>query len=149
MSWHGTGRRPQELVATKTFDAKAHAVESRRSPHKIAVLSIDLEYDYSGNESEALDRLPVFACLPGLSYTDLNAAEAQELAREMKDRAFNVRVLGDPQPSPLRGGTEAPACLAQSGHRSGRLQAVPLPCGPLSPCTLCGGRCMAPGGHFE
>ena len=58
MSWHGTGRRPQELVATKTFDAKAHDVESRRSPHKIAVLSIDLEYDYSGNESEALDRLP-------------------------------------------------------------------------------------------
>ena len=41
---------------------------------------------------------PVFAYLPGLSYTDLNAAEAQELAREVKDRAFNIRVLGDPQP---------------------------------------------------
>lgn len=41
---------------------------------------------------------PVFAYLPGLSYTDLDAAEAQDLAREMKDRAFNIRVLGDPQP---------------------------------------------------
>ena len=41
---------------------------------------------------------PVFAYLPGLNYTDLNAAEAQELAREMKGRAFNIRVLGDPQP---------------------------------------------------
>ena len=36
---------------------------------------------------------PVFACLPGLDYTDLNAADARELAREMAGRAFNVRAL--------------------------------------------------------
>ena len=35
----------------------------------------------------------VFACLPGLDYTDLNAADARELAREMAGRAFNVRAL--------------------------------------------------------
>ena len=36
---------------------------------------------------------PVFACLPGLAYTDLSAAEARELAREMAGRSFNIRVL--------------------------------------------------------
>lgn len=36
---------------------------------------------------------PVFAYLPGLDYTDLNAADARELAREMAGRAFNVRAL--------------------------------------------------------
>ena len=35
----------------------------------------------------------VFAYLPGLDYTDLNAADARELAREMAGRAFNVRAL--------------------------------------------------------
>lgn len=41
----------------------------------------------------ALPGAPVFACLPGLDYTDLNAADARELAREMAGRAFNVRAL--------------------------------------------------------
>lgn len=36
---------------------------------------------------------PVFACLPGLDYIDLNAADARDLARGMAGRAFNVRVL--------------------------------------------------------
>ena len=36
---------------------------------------------------------PVYACLPGLSYSDLTAAEAQELAREMAGRSFNIRAL--------------------------------------------------------
>lgn len=34
-----------------------------------------------------------FAYLPGLDYTDLNAADARELARQMAGRAFNVRAL--------------------------------------------------------
>ena len=41
----------------------------------------------------ALPGAPVFAYLPGLEYTDLNAADARELAREMAGRAFNVRAL--------------------------------------------------------
>ena len=41
----------------------------------------------------SLPGAPVFACLPGLDYTDLNAADARELAREMAGRAFNVRAL--------------------------------------------------------
>ena len=41
----------------------------------------------------SLPGAPVFAYLPGLDYTDLNAAAARELAREMAGRAFNVRAL--------------------------------------------------------
>lgn len=41
---------------------------------------------------------PVFSYLPGLSYTDLDAAAARELAQEMKGRPFNIRGLGEPQP---------------------------------------------------
>ena len=37
--------------------------------------------------------VPVFAYLPGLEYTDLNAADARELARGMAGRAFNIRAL--------------------------------------------------------
>ena len=40
---------------------------------------------------------PVFACLPGLNYSDLSAAEARAAAREMAGRSFNIRVL-DPTP---------------------------------------------------
>lgn len=40
---------------------------------------------------------PTFAYLPGLNYTDLNAAEARGLAREMASRSFNIRALMPPQ----------------------------------------------------
>lgn len=60
---------------------------------------------------------PVFACLPGLNYSDLGVAEARAIAREMAGRSFNVRVLdttpGEPPPG-------APAVLrldlAAFGH---------------------------------
>ena len=42
----------------KIFDASAHKVVTRRSPRKIAVLSVDVEHDYNGDRTEALDRLP-------------------------------------------------------------------------------------------
>lgn len=51
---------------------------------------------------------PTFAYLPGLSYTDLNAAQARGLAREMAGRSFNIRALAPPQ-GELRPG--APAVL--------------------------------------
>ena len=60
---------------------------------------------------------PTFAYLPGLSYTDLNAAQARGLAREMAGRSFNIRALAPPQ-GELRPG--APAVLrvdlAAFGH---------------------------------
>ena len=37
---------------------------------------------------------PTFSYLPGLVYTDLAPAEAETLAREVRGRAFNIRVLG-------------------------------------------------------
>ncbi len=40
------------------FDARAHRIAGSRLTKKIAVLSIDVEHDYNGNGSEALNRLP-------------------------------------------------------------------------------------------
>ncbi len=40
------------------FDAAAHKIEARRVPAKLAVLSIDVEHDYDGYDSRALNRLP-------------------------------------------------------------------------------------------
>ena len=40
------------------LDVAAHEVVGRRSPTKAAVLSIDVEHDYNGNRTDALDRLP-------------------------------------------------------------------------------------------
>ena len=40
------------------FDAAAHKIRARRSPAKLAVLSIDVEHDYDGGDSRALNRLP-------------------------------------------------------------------------------------------
>ncbi len=42
----------------KLFDPAAHEVRVRRAPRKIAVLSIDVEHDYNGGRTDALDRLP-------------------------------------------------------------------------------------------
>ena len=42
---------------------------------------------------------PVFAYLPGLDYSDLNAAEARQLAREVAGRRHNIRTLS-PQEGP-------------------------------------------------
>ena len=39
----------------------------------------------------------VYAYLPGLNYSDLNAAYAQKLAGEMAGHAFNIRALTAPQ----------------------------------------------------
>ena len=41
---------------------------------------------------------PVYAYLPGLAYSDLDAAAAQEFAREIPNRPFNIRVLAAPCP---------------------------------------------------
>ena len=40
---------------------------------------------------------PVFAYLPGLSYSDLTGAEAERMARDTQGRSFNIRLLGAPE----------------------------------------------------
>ena len=40
---------------------------------------------------------PVFSYLPGLNYSDLDQVEAQELARELAGRRFNIRALAPPR----------------------------------------------------
>lgn len=42
----------------KIFDPGIHRVEPRRSPGRIAVLSVDVEHDYGGERTEALEQLP-------------------------------------------------------------------------------------------
>ena len=51
---------------------------------------------------------PVFAYLPGLNYSDLDAAGARELAREAAGRPYNVRALSAPEGEPPPG---SPAVL--------------------------------------
>ena len=43
---------------TKQFDPDAHVVAGHRLPGRLAVFSVDVEYDYDGDRSDALDRLP-------------------------------------------------------------------------------------------
>ena len=50
----------------------------------------------------------VFAYLPGLDFSDLNAAEARQLAHEMAGRPHNIRSLSVPEGEPPFG---APAVL--------------------------------------
>ena len=50
----------------------------------------------------------VFAYLPGLDFSDLNAAEARQLAREVAGRPHNIRSLSVPEGEPPFG---APAVL--------------------------------------
>ena len=68
----------------------------------------------------ALAGRPVYAYLPGLNYSDLDAAAAQELAREVPNRPFNIRVLAAPCPEGALG-PGAPAVLridlAAFGHK--------------------------------
>ena len=45
-------------MSQTVFDPANHVVGVRRSPKKIAVLSIDVEHDYNGDRTDALDRLP-------------------------------------------------------------------------------------------
>ena len=40
------------------FDPGIHRVEPRRSPGRIAVCSVDVEHDYGGERTDALERLP-------------------------------------------------------------------------------------------
>ena len=44
--------------ASKPFDPAAHVIRSHRLPGKLAVLTVDVEHDYDGDRTEALDRLP-------------------------------------------------------------------------------------------
>lgn len=45
-------------MMSTVFDPTNHAIQTRWSSNKIAVLSIDVEHDYNGNRTDALDRLP-------------------------------------------------------------------------------------------
>lgn len=58
------------------FDPSVTPVQARWSPQKIAVLSIDVEHDYNGDRTDALDRLPDLldavrhACLPLTAFVE-------------------------------------------------------------------------------
>lgn len=65
---------------------------------------------------------PTFAYLPGLDYSDLNVFEAQDLAREMAGRSFNIRTLMEPQGEPPpRSPVVLRVDLAAFGHQRNNL----------------------------
>ena len=65
---------------------------------------------------------PTFAYLPGLDYADLNVSEAQELAREMAGRSFNIRTLTLPRGEPPPGSPVVLRVdLAAFGHQRDNL----------------------------
>ena len=45
-------------MKTTMLDVSAHRILGRSSPNKAAVFSIDVEHDYNGDRTDALDRLP-------------------------------------------------------------------------------------------
>ena len=45
-------------MKTTMLDFSAHRIAARCSPNKAAVFSIDVEHDYNGERTDALDRLP-------------------------------------------------------------------------------------------
>lgn len=54
----GSGSEAARRTRGTAFQTAAHKIEARRAPGRIAVLSIDLEHDYNGPGSDALNRIP-------------------------------------------------------------------------------------------
>lgn len=67
------------------FEAKAHRIEGRRSPGRIAVVTLDVEYDYGGDGTEALDRLPEVVAAVGGAGLPLSAFVEGRLFLERPD----------------------------------------------------------------
>lgn len=104
----------------RAFDPARHTVEGRRSPEKIAVLSIDVEHDYDGGRTDALDRLPALldvvrraglpltAFVEGRLFTDRPdlCARLAESGADLQLHCYDHRRPGDGAAS-LRQGVEA------------------------------------------
>ena len=76
------------------FDTGAHRVENQRSPEKIAVLSIDVEHDYNGDRSDALDRLPDLLDTVRRAHLPLTAFVEGRLFVERRDLCARLAEAG-------------------------------------------------------
>ena len=86
-------RRPVAR-AMKIFDTAAHAVRAQWSSKKIAVLSVDVEHDYNGNRTDALDRLPDLLAAVRLSRLPLTAFVEGRLFAERPDLCAHLAEAG-------------------------------------------------------
>lgn len=67
------------------FDPAFHRVVSRQSPQKIGVLSIDVEGDYNGGRTDALERLPDLLATVQRAHLPLTAFVEGRLFTERPD----------------------------------------------------------------
>ena len=101
----------------KPFDSAAHVIGSHHLPGKLAVLTVDVEHDYDGDRTDALDRLPdllaalrraglpLTAFVEGRLFTerpDLCAALA-EAGADLQLHCYDHREPGDSAASLERG----------------------------------------------
>ena len=101
----------------KQLDPAAHVIENHRLPDKLAVLTVDVEHDYDGDRTDALDRLPdllaalrrarlpLTAFVEGRLFTerpDLCAALA-EAGADLQLHCYDHREPGDSAASLERG----------------------------------------------
>lgn len=76
------------------LDVDAHRIESRRSPSKAAILSIDVEHDYNGDRTEALDRLPDVLAAVRAAQLPLTAFVEGRLFRRRPDLCARLAEFG-------------------------------------------------------
>ena len=67
------------------FDPAVHAIRSHRLPGKLAVLTVDVEHDYGGDRTDALDRLPDLLTALGRARLPLTAFVEGRLFTERAD----------------------------------------------------------------
>lgn len=90
----GRIRQKLEKATMDIFDPARHDVVSRPTPQKIAVLSIDVECDYNGDRTDALDRLPdLLAAVRGV-HLPLSAFVEGRLFAERPDLCTHLVEAG-------------------------------------------------------
>ena len=76
------------------LDASAHRIAPRLSPSKTAILTIDVEHDYNGNRTEALDRLPDVLAAVRTANVPLTAFVEGRLFRRRPDLCARLAEFG-------------------------------------------------------
>ena len=82
------------MATPQAFDVRSHTIESRFAPCKLAVLSIDVEHDYNGDGSEALNRLPDLVAAAARADLPLSAFVEGRLFSQRKDLCAGLLEAG-------------------------------------------------------
>ena len=76
------------------LDTKAHRIAARLSPTKTAILTTDVEHDYNGNRTDALDRLPEVLAAVRAANVPLTAFVEGRLFRQRPDLCTRLAEFG-------------------------------------------------------